>query len=369
MKIAFIGGRTFHHPDGIATFMKNLASELVKMGHEPIVYQESDHNGEEWVNGFKVVHQKSYKSAALSKILLGFKSTMNALHKEKGVEVFHYNCGAPAMISSIWPRLRGRVTLMQNHGLEFRRTKYSPCKQKIMKWKFAFDCRWNKNLTAVSQEQTDYIREHFHKDCRTIKCAVNMPGEPQKTDVLKRYGIRPGNYVVFMGRLVQDKNPDYLIRGFMASNHGDKQLVICGSAAVGSDYEEYLHRIAEDDPNVIFTGSIFDADKDMVFRNAWSYCLPSTLEGLPISLLEGMSYGKVCIASDIPANREALGKSGVWVEKESNESITEALNNLYEHFEDYAWQGDYNRKRCEEEFSWRKTASEYIQYVKELSNK
>ena len=59
MKIAFIGGRTFYHPDGIATYMYNLATELVKMGHEPIVYQESDHNGEEWVNGFKVVHPKS----------------------------------------------------------------------------------------------------------------------------------------------------------------------------------------------------------------------------------------------------------------------------------------------------------------------
>lgn len=61
MKIAFIGGRTFHHPDGIATFMYNLATELVGMGHEIIVYQESDHNGEEMVNGFKVIHQKSTK--------------------------------------------------------------------------------------------------------------------------------------------------------------------------------------------------------------------------------------------------------------------------------------------------------------------
>lgn len=47
--------------------MYNLATELVKMGHEPIVYQESDHNGEEWVNGFKVVHQKSFRNAALTK--------------------------------------------------------------------------------------------------------------------------------------------------------------------------------------------------------------------------------------------------------------------------------------------------------------
>ena len=369
MKIAFIGGRTFHHPDGIATFMKNLASELVTMGHEPIVYQESDHNGEEWVNGFKVVHQKSLKSAALSKIVLGVKSTMNALWKERNVEVFHYNSGSPAMFSSPWPRMLGRITVMQCHGMDFKRTKYSLRARKILRKKFDFDCRWNKNLTAVSQEQTDFIREHYHKDCRTIKCAVNMPGEPQQSDVLERFGIIPNNYIVFMGRLVQDKNPNFLIRGFMKSNHGDKQLVVCGCAAPGSDYEEKLHELAKDDPNVIFTGAIFDGDKDTVFRNAWAYCLPSTLEGLPISLLEGMSYGKVCIASDIPSNREALGESGIWVEKENDQSITDALNDLYENYEKYAWQGEANKKRCMEEFSWHRAAEEYVSYIDELMQK
>ena len=367
MKIAFIGGRTFYHPDGIATYMYNLATELVKMGHEPIVYQESDHNGEEWVNGFKVVHQKSFRNAALTKILLGFKSTIMGLFKEKDIQVFHYNCGAPALISSIWPRLFGRVSLMQNHGLEFNRTKYSLRKRNILRKKFYFDCKINKYLTAVSQEQTDFIREHFHKDCRTISCAVNIPQETSKSDVLERFGIIPNNYIVFMGRLVQDKNPDYLIKGFMNSQHGDKQLVICGCAAPRSSYGDYLHMLAKDDPNIIFTGAIFGADKDTILRNAWIFCLPSSMEGLPISLLEGMSYGKVCIASDITANKEALGDSGIWVKKENAEDITYALDRLYTNFENYEWQKKVNRERCERLFSWPKIAKDYIDFLSEES--
>ena len=113
---------------------------------------------------------------------------------------------------------------MQNHGLEFNRTKYSLRKRNILRKKFYFDCKINKYLTAVSQEQTDFIREHFHKDCRTISCAVNIPQETSKSDVLERFGIIPNNYIVFMGRLVQDKNPDYLIKGFMNSQHGDKPV-------------------------------------------------------------------------------------------------------------------------------------------------
>ena len=133
MRIAFIGGRSFNSPDGIATYMYNLATELVKSGYDPIVYCESNENKIETLNGFKVVHWKSYKSAALTKILLGIKSTFHALFKEKGVFVFHYNTWAPALVASYIPPLFGRKVLIQNHGLEWKRTKYSDRQKKLMK--------------------------------------------------------------------------------------------------------------------------------------------------------------------------------------------------------------------------------------------
>ena len=366
MKIAFIGGRTFNHPDGIATFMYNLATELVKLGHEAIVYQESDHNGEELVNGFKVVHQKSSNSAAFNKMGLGVKSTLDAVRKEKGVDLIHYNCTGPAFFASSIARLCGKKVVLELHGLEFQRTKFSRLGRAIVKFLFDFPCFTHRNITVCSTEQHDYIMQKFGKESRVITGAVNLPGEPQESDVLKRFGISPNNYVVYMGRLVQDKNPDFLIKGFMASDYKDKQLVICGCAAPGSPYEEHLHQLAKDCPNVIFTGAIFGADKDVVLRNAWAYCLPSTLEGLPISLLEGMSYGKVCIASDIQANKEALGDSGIWVRKENAEDITNAFNDLYANFDKYIWQGKANQERVAKEFSWKKKTEEYIEFISEL---
>ena len=368
MKIAFIGGRTFHHPDGIATYMKNLATELAKIGHEPIVYVESDRNAEEYYNGFKVVHQKSLKSAVLTKVLLGLKSTIDALRKEKGVEVFHYNAWGPALIASKVPLLFGRVSLVQAHGLEFKRTKYTPRQQKMQKMMFDFSARWNKNWTVVSEEQHDYFLKEYGRETRTITCAVGIPGDSQDSDVLSRFGIIPNNYIVYMGRLVQDKNPDFLIKGFLASNHGDKQLVICGDNPQLPDYVKYLKDLAKDCPNVIFTGAVFDADKDTIFRSAWLYCLPSTMEGLPISLLEGMSYGKICMASDIQANKEALGDSGVWVRPENADDITCQLNKLYDNYSNYIWQGEKNLERVKDFFSWEKKAEEYVEYITYLVN-
>ncbi|MBR5781906.1 MAG: glycosyltransferase family 4 protein [Bacteroidales bacterium] len=366
MKIAFIGGRTFHHPDGIATFMFNLATELVSMGHEPVVYQESDHNGEEWVNGFKVVHQKSSKSAIYNKMGLGVKSTFNALFKQNGIDIIHYNCGGPAFFASIWARLFGKKVVLQLHGLEFKRTKYSPFWRFIAKVYFDLYCRMHKHITVCSTEQYEYLIERFGKSSTVITGAVNLPEVVKDTDVLGRFGIKANNYVLFMGRLVQDKNPDCLIQGFINSNYNDKQLVICGCAAPGSNFENELHQLALGCPNIIFTGAIFGDDKDVIIHNAWAYCLPSTIEGLPISLLEAMSYGKICIASDIPANREALGESGIWVEKEISEDITNALNDLYDHYNKYEWQGNANLERVKSCFSWKNKAQQYEDFINKI---
>lgn len=365
MKIAFIGGRTFHHPDGIASYMKCLATELVRLGHEPIVYVESDHFGIEMVNGFKVVHQKSMKSAALTKILLGFKSTLDALFREKGVQYFHYNAWGPALISSKIPYFFGRIPLVQAHGLEFKRTKYTARQQKLQKLFFDFSIKWNKNWTVVSEEQHDYFAQLGRKS-KTITCAVNLPIPEEDSNILSRYGIKPGNYIVYMGRLVQDKNPDYLIKGFLTSKYKERQLVICGDNPQMPDYVSHLKDLAKNCPNIIFTGAVFDADKDTIFRNAWVYCLPSSMEGLPISLLEGMSYGKICIASDIQANKEALGESGIWVRKENVKDISLALDDLYDNYDKYKWQESVNRKRVESLFSWKQKTIEYIDFLNSL---
>lgn len=367
MKIAFIGGRTFQTPDGIATFMCNLATEMVKLGHEPIVYCESDHNGTEMVNGFKVVHQKSLKSAVLTKILLGLKSTCDALFKQKGVQVIHYNTWAPALIASYLPPIFGIKVVMQNHGLEWKRPKYNEKQMKRMKQMEALSAKTHKHWTLVSQEQTDYFRKEYNRNGETITCAVKLPSDNSEiSEILEKYHLQGNDYFLYMGRLVQDKNPWHLINGYLKSGITDKKLVICGNNPQVTEYEESLHVLANDNPNIIFTGAIFGADKDVIFRNAFAFCIPSTLEGLPMSLLEAMSYKKICLASDIPACHEALGDSGVWVPYEDSEAISKQLNYIISHYEETKWQEQYNYERVKNKFSWKETTNKYIEFVNSI---
>ena len=57
MKIVFIGGRDIHLIGGIESYMYNLASTLVRFGHHPIVFCESNRNMIRFENGIKVVYQ------------------------------------------------------------------------------------------------------------------------------------------------------------------------------------------------------------------------------------------------------------------------------------------------------------------------
>ncbi len=365
MKIAFIGGRTFHHADGIATFMYHLATELVKLGHEPIVFCEDSRSYEEWINGFKVIHRRTLISGFLTKPILGLRATLHCLFKEKGVKYFHYNTWAPALIASHIPLVFGRTVVMQSHGLEWKRTKYSKKKQTLIKKIETYSAKVNKNWTMCSQEQTAYFLEHYNRKCVTITCAVEMPGDASESDFLRKYGLSNNQYFLYMGRLVQDKNPDFLIKGFLKAGLQDKKLVLCGGADGNTKYEQYLKSIAKSE-NIVFTGPIFGVDKDAAFRNCYAFCIPSTLEGLPMSLLEAMSYGKISIASDIPACHEALGESGIYVPYEDDNAITQAISDLIKHEDTYEWQKAANKKRAEKVFSWASTTHKYLDFLNSL---
>lgn len=110
----------------------------------------------------------------------------------------------------------------------------------------------------------------------------------------------------------------------------------------------------------------YDADKDAAFRHCYAFCIPSTLEGLPMSLLETMSYGNIAIASDIPACHEALGECGIYVPYEDDKAICEVMKELAGNEAKYGWQKEANKQRAQVTFSWANTTKRYVEYVKSI---
>ncbi len=370
MKIIFIGSRDIHLLGGIENYMFNLTRCLAEMGHECTVFCESANDETRLENGVRLIYMRGPKSNLICKPWVSLKATLRTLLREKGVSLIHYNAWPPSLWSPL-ASLGGVPSLMMGHGLEWQRSKYSPRQQRLMRLMERITAFTNRHLLMCSQAQTDYFRQRYGRDAVTMPTAVNLPpAEAPSSDVLGRFGIQPGRYFLFLARIVQDKNPDYLIRGFKAAAHEGFQLVIAGDNPAARQYVESLHALAEGCPEVIFTGAVYGADKDALLRSAYAFCLPSTIEGLSIGLLEAMSYRLPVIASDIPANREVLEKdTAVWVKPESDDDIRTAIEHCIAAPEELDKQREANYARVEAQYVWEKVAQRYEAYVKTIAKK
>ena len=367
MKIAFIGGRDIHQLGGIENYMFNLSTQLVRKGHQAIVYCESDHNGTEYVEGVKVVYMKGPRSNLICKPWVGLKATIRTLVREKDTDLIHYNAWPPSLWCWI-PRLFGVPSLMEGHGLEWQRSKYSPRQQKVMRFMEKVTARMNQHLIMCSEAQVSYFKEKYGRDAVAMPTAVNLPREAgPSSGILERLGLAPRKFFLFMGRLVQDKNPDYLIRAFIRARHEGFKLVIAGSNDAMPEYVNSLHELGRGHDNVVFPGAVYGAEKDELLRNAYVFCLPSTIEGLSIVLLEAMSYRLPVIASDIEANKEVLqDDKALWVRPENEKDLMEAIETSISSEAMLDSFVQYNYQLIVGKYTWDKLSDRYIEYVQSI---
>ena len=364
MKLVFIGGRSIHILGGIENYMLNLTRELTKLGHECIVWCESDHDEVEDLNGVRVIYHTGPKSNLICKPWCGLKATLKTVFREKNVSLVHYNAW-PASLWNWIPRLFGIPSLMEGHGLEWQRSKYSPKARKVMKFMEKFTAHINHHLVMCSEGQVRYFREEYGKESVCIPGAVYLPdlNRINNSAILEKYNLVKGNYFLFMGRLVQDKNPDYLIKAYKNILPKGYKLVIAGDNEAMKDYVFSLHELASDCSDIVFTGAVYGEDKDQLLRNAYCFCLPSTIEGLSIVMMEAASYKLPVIASDIEANREFLGNDAIYVKSESIEDLENALVEAVEKPELLVKQVNTNYNKIVEKYTWDKVALKYIDYL------
>lgn len=91
----------------------------------------------------------------------------------------------------------------------------------------------------------------------------------------------------------------------------DKKLVIAGGASDSQAYFDELREMAKDDDRVMFLGFVQGQLLAELYSNAYTYVLPSDVEGMPLSLMEAMSYGCCVLTSDIDECASVVQEHGV----------------------------------------------------------
>lgn len=199
----------------------------------------------------------------------------------------------------LWlPKLFGKRCIATIHGLDHQRAKWGKLASTYIMLGEKCAVKFADEIIVLSEGVQKYFMDTYGRKTRFIPNGVNRP-VLRKADVIKeKFGLEKDSYLLFLGRLVPEKGIRYLIEAFKQVQT-DKKLVIAGGSSDTEEFAEELKQLAEGDDRVLFTGFVQGEELDELYSNAYIYILPSDLEGMPLSLLEAMSYGNCCLVSDI----------------------------------------------------------------------
>nr|WP_026488605.1 glycosyltransferase [Butyrivibrio sp. XBB1001] len=306
LNIAMIGHkRVPSREGGVEVVVEELSVRLAQMGHHVTCLNRRGHHvaGEE----YDAYVGKSYKGVRLLNVPTinrrGFAaataSFFGALIAAFGrYDVVHFHAEGPCAVMWI-PKLFGKRCIATIHGLDHKRQKWGYFASRyIMKGE---RCAVKKadEIIVLSESAQQYFKETYGRETVLIPNGVNKPVRLEPDRIGEKYGLRKDEYILFLGRLVPEKGLEYLINAYK-DLHTSKKLVIAGGSSDTKEFEEKVKDMAASDDRIIFTGFVQGRVLSELLSNCYIYVLPSDLEGMPLTLLEAMSYGQCCLVSDIP---------------------------------------------------------------------
>lgn len=330
MKIIVTGTRGI--PDimgGVETHCEELFPRIAQMGHEVTIIRRKSYVHDsltEW-NGVKLVDVETPKKKSFEAIIHTFRAINKA--KKQGAEVLHIHAIGPALLTP-YARLLGMKVVFTHHGPDYDRDKWGTMAKTILKIGERMGCMFANRVIVISDVIRNLIARQYG---RTDGVSLIYNGVPQPTmtdypEYFNELGIEVGKYILGMCRFVPEKNLHHLVEAFeRIKNEGslnDVKLVLAGDTDFEDDYSLSLKEQARK-AGVVLTGFIKGKKLHSLLTHARCFVLPSSHEGLPIALLEAMSYRLPVIVSNIPANMEVGLKYEHYFKTGNIEQLTEKL--------------------------------------------
>ena len=366
MKIVFIGGRDIPKHGGIETYVYCLALQLVSEGHKVWIICQSKEDSDDFVDGLRLT------KVASSNGLIGIcrflrKATNMVAECEEQYDVVNYHrfYFTKWLIKPL--NKRGIKTCFTNHSFAADNPKHGFLTKKVL-WLIKFFAFYGiDNCITVSEIGAKLLKQRYGKKSHIIRGGIFIPSETNvESQILSKFGLKKGKYYLTICRIDPVKDLESLISGFIKRNaNNDIKLVIAGDK--NNDYGRALLDFTKDDEKVVFTGSVYGEDKIALLQNAMAYCLVSKSEGFPIALLEAMSYGNICIVSNIEANKEAVPHNlGLWTTVGDSNSISNQMNLLENCKYDIETLQDKIKQHVCQNFTWKISTEKYVEYLETI---
>ena len=362
MKIVVTGTRGIPNVmGGVETHCEELFPRIVKKGLDVTIIRRSNYvmdNLTEW-KGVKLVDISCPKKKSFEAIIHTFRAINEA--KRLGAEVLHIHAIGPALLVP-YAKVLGMKVVFTHHGPDYDRDQWGAAAKMILKLGERMGCMFADDVIVISDVIRGLIKRKYNRTERVhlIYNGVSQPEVCEYPEYFSELGIKKGKYILGMCRFVPEKNLHHLVEAFakIKSNDpsGDVKLVLAGDTDFEDEYSRSLKAMARKN-EVILTGFIKGRKLHSLLTNCLCYCLPSSHEGLPIALLEAMSYGVKVIVSDIPANKEVGLSDSDYFPVGNVEALVEKLRGVMAHTVEHV---NYNMHK----YDWEKIADQVADIYK-----
>ncbi len=313
MKIVVTGTRGIPNVmGGVETHCEELFPRIAAMGEDVTVVRRKSYVSDglkEW-KGVKLVDIETPKKKSFEAIIHTYRAINKA--KKQGADILHIHAIGPALLVP-YAKMLGMKVVFTHHGPDYDRDKWGKAAKAVLKLGERMGCMFADDVIVISDVIRNLIKDKYGRT-KNVHLIYNGVSEPEICDYpeyFKELGIEKGKYVLGMCRFVPEKNLYHLVEAFRRINNeklkskdgDDIKLVLAGDTDFEDDYSRGLKEMARKN-GVVLTGFIKGRKLHSLLTNCMCYCLPSSHEGLPIALLEAMSYGVKVVVSDIPANLE-----------------------------------------------------------------
>lgn len=338
LNIAMIGHKRIPSREGgVEIVVEELSKRIVERGHKVTVYNRKGHHisGKEYDNLSNKIKLKEYKGIqiitvptierkGLAAASSSFFATIKALFGN--YDCIHYHAEGPCVMLFI-PRLFGIRTVATIHGLDWARSKWGGFATWYLKLGEKIAAKYADEIIVLSKNVQQYFKDKYNRETVYIPNGITKPEIQIDELIKKKWNLKKDSYLLFLGRIVPEKGLQYLIEAFKQVKT-DKKLVIAGGASDTDEFMNTLKIAAKNDERILFTGFVEGQELEELYSNAYIYILPSDLEGMPISLLEAMSYGNCCLVSDIPECTEVTQDKAVSFKKGNIKDLKDKIQEM-----------------------------------------
>ena len=335
LKIAMLGHKRIpSNEGGVEVVVEALCARMAALGHSVTCYNRAGHHvsGAEHelpagsvYRGIRLVTVPTLERKGFAAVISSFFAAVRSAFGS--YDVVHIHAEGPAFFCWL-PKLFGKRVIVTVHGLDWQREKWNGgIASKFIHLGERVAVRFADEIIVLSENVRQYFLDTYGRATRFIPNGVSVPTLESPRLIADKWGLQKDGYILYLGRIVPEKGETYLIEAFKQVKT-DKMLVIAGGSSDTERYLRQLQNLAAGDDRILFTGFVQGKLRDELYSNAYVYTLPSDLEGMPLSLLEAMSYGNCCLVSDIPECAEVVEDKAVLFRKSDVDDLRQKLQTL-----------------------------------------